>query len=286
MALDPWIANSEDQYIDHHQPLKKCDIIRCIILSCWINVGANQARLPDMIRANIHTIKKQRGVGVGGVCCMTLTCTLALTRLDRFEGVFFFFSLSLSWAQRGVLYKAASTEKKSYYISHIQVWTQSDGQSSLWCRGVSEASPTFSKKSMIHAVVHVGFSLSLCACVCMCAPFSLRSYFLQSLYCAHFPINVPILIPSLSRFLHISQFFKYHLTLVGRGSPVLWTTCSNVWPCRCLGSSLYVSLHNSFHSVNDSHTEQMEMVTKEKFPFKITENKIFFSLATCACTVE
>lgn len=56
-----------------------------------------------------------------------------------------------------VFYKAASTEK-SYYVSRIQVWTPSDGQS-LWSWGVSKASPTFSKKSVIHTEVNVfGFS--------------------------------------------------------------------------------------------------------------------------------
>lgn len=73
-------------------------------------------------------------------------CTL--TSLGRFE-VFLFLSGCV------VFYKSASTQKKSYYVSHIQVWTPSDGQSSHWCRGVSKASPTFSKKSMIHAVVNV-----------------------------------------------------------------------------------------------------------------------------------
>lgn len=56
-------------------------------------------------------------------------------------------------AQSAVLQDCLHKKKKRYYISRIQVWTQNDGQSSLWSWGVSEASPTFSKKSVIHTVI-------------------------------------------------------------------------------------------------------------------------------------
>lgn len=77
------------------------------------------------------------------------------------------FSLSERWC--GVL--QGCLHKKSYYVSHIQVWTLSDGQSSLWSCRASKASPTFSKKSVIHAVVNV---------------FSSSFFFFWSCFCLHY----------------------------------------------------------------------------------------------------
>lgn len=74
-----------------------------------------------------------------------------LTSLGTVEG-FFCFSVLLRCSTRLPL---QGKKKKSYYVSHIQVWTANDGQSSHRCRGASRASPTFSKKSVIHSAVNV-----------------------------------------------------------------------------------------------------------------------------------
>lgn len=77
-----------------------------------------------------------------------------------------------------VFYKAAST-KKEEKMAHFNL---SDGQSSLWCWGASKASPTFSKKSMIHPVVNLFFFSHFVFCL-IYNPHLLLSVFLPNKAC-------------------------------------------------------------------------------------------------------
>lgn len=116
--------------------------------------------------------------------------------------------VSLFFSEHGtVFYKAAST--KRYYISHIQVWTQSDGQSSLWSCWVCKASPTFSKKSVIHAVVNVFWFFFL---------FSFFFFFSRLIYnpCLLCSVSPAFLLTGACN-LHTTKSFKYHHTMTDIG---------------------------------------------------------------------
>lgn len=152
-----------------------------------IVLWAIQARLPDTCKDFHH----KSNVAVVWQCVPSQVWA-------RFRFFLFFLSGNV------VFYNAAST--KSYYVSHIQVWTLSDGQSSLWSRGASRASPTFSKKSVIHAVVNAfwffSFSFFL-SCFCLvcnaCLLRSLVSLVTRSC-CSLMPLNsLSITIQSLNR---------------------------------------------------------------------------------------
>lgn len=100
-----------------------------------VNLWANQARLSDTCKHLLHK--------------SSVAVVWQHATSQAWAGLRFFVSESLCGVLQGCLHK------KSYYVSQIQIWTPSDGQSSHWCWGVRKALPTFSKKSVIHAVVNV-----------------------------------------------------------------------------------------------------------------------------------
>lgn len=102
--------------------------------------------------------------------------------------------------------------QKSYYISHIQVWTQNDGQSSLWSWGASKVSPTFSKKSVIHSVVEVLF-----------LHISFLAWFTLYIYCVLF---YPVFFLSGACSLHTIQFLRYYHRITNKGKPCFETMLS------------------------------------------------------------
>lgn len=103
--------------------------------------------------------------------------------------------------------------QKSYYISHIQVWTQNDGQSSLWSWGASKVSPTFSKKSVIHPVVEVLF------------------FYIYFIFGMIYTLYLLCFVSSsvFSKWsLHTIRFLRYYHRITNQGKPCFETICSAV----------------------------------------------------------
>lgn len=157
-----------------------------------IDLWANQARLLDMWK-HLHR-EKQCG------CCMT-ACTL--TSLGRFQ----LFFLSTACCST----RLPPQEKESYYISHIQVWTQEWWAVFTLKLGSVQNLAYIFKKSVIHTVVSV-----------------FRFFFFLSDLQSMFVVLSFSRIPSnwSPRVGMPLCFFKYHHAEVDKGKPCFNRVCS------------------------------------------------------------